>query len=286
MRYTLSVLWYRFCSIFVLGAEVCAVSSIALAAPANMVSQEATETPMEEPVRERREVRLVVVSAAGEVAEPAEAVPPGVVEEDDEVEAAPAKPAPQEPTAEPAVVTAPPPKAAAQPDPQPTPSVSIVPFYSQFADISEVSWQKVSCGIASVAMLIDHYSDEPVDPDALLAKGRAAGSFLPDAGWIHAGLIALGKPYGLEGESISLAGKSRADALAALERVLKGGPVMASVHYTFEPTNPIPHLVVVTGITDGKVFYNDPAETAGNGSISVEKFQRAWKQRYIIIRPE
>jgi hypothetical protein len=77
----------------------------------------------------------------------------------------------------------------------------------------------------------------------------------------------------------------REAAFSALTKVLEEGPVMASVHYTFEPTNPIPHLVVVNGVRDGLVYYNDPAEPQGGGSISKEKFQRAWKQRYIEIRP-
>lgn len=160
-----------------------------------------------------------------------------------------------------------------------------VPFYSQFADISSASWQKVGCGIASLAMLIDFYADGVESVDSLLNRGIASGSFLSDAGWIHAGLIGLSKKYGLDGGSYSLAGESSDEAFAQLESVLKEGPVMASVHYTFEPTNPIPHLVVVRGVRDGLVFYNDPAEPAGGGSLSIEKFKRAWKQRYIAIRP-
>ena len=164
-------------------------------------------------------------------------------------------------------------------------TVPIVPFYSQFADISSPQWQKVGCGIASVAMLIDYFTPDPVSVEELLSKGRAAGYFLSDAGWTHAGLIALSKPFGLTGESKSLAGMSPSAAFSALETALASGPVMASVHYTFEPTNPIPHLVVVNGVKDGLVYYNDPAEKKGGGSISIEKFQRAWKQRYIEIRP-
>lgn len=164
-------------------------------------------------------------------------------------------------------------------------SVFTVPFYSQFTDITPVSWRKVSCGIAGVAMLIDFYSDESVSADALLQKGIAAGSFLNDAGWIHSGLISLSRPYGLEGESVSLANLGMTSAFAELEEVVKEGPVMVSVHYTFEPTNPIPHLVVINGVQDGKVFYNDPAESSGGNSLSIEKFKNAWKKRYISIRP-
>jgi predicted double-glycine peptidase len=59
---------------------------------------------------------------------------------------------------------------------------------------------------------------------------------------------------------------------------------MASVHYTFQKSNPIPHLVIINGIENEKVYYNDPAEKNGGGSISVTQFQSAWKKRYIEFR--
>jgi predicted double-glycine peptidase len=43
--------------------------------------------------------------------------------------------------------------------------------------------------------------------------------------------------------------------------------------------------VVINAITDGTVYYNDPAEATGNRSLSIEQFKRGWKQRYIVIRP-
>jgi hypothetical protein len=166
-----------------------------------------------------------------------------------------------------------------------TATVPVVPFYSQFKDISDSSWQKVSCGIAGIAMLIDYYSDEIIIPDTLLARGIARNAFLSDAGWIHSGLIGLSRDYGLEGKSVSFAHLNKAGALAELATELRKGPVLASVHYTFEPTNPIPHLVVINAIKDGLVYYNDPAESAGGGTLTVEKFQSAWKQRFIVVRP-
>jgi predicted double-glycine peptidase len=160
-----------------------------------------------------------------------------------------------------------------------------VPFYSQFADISSPEWQKVGCGIASLAMLIEYYEPESVSVDELLNQGIKSHAYLDDAGWTHAGLINLSKRYGLTGESHSLQGESMDTAFATLEDELQEGPVMASVHYTFDPQNPIPHLVVVNAVHDGQVYYNDPAEKSGNGSISIAKFQSAWKKRYIDIRP-
>lgn len=159
----------------------------------------------------------------------------------------------------------------------------IVPFYSQFTDITPVSWRKIGCGIASLAMLIDYYKPA-VAVDSLLEEGIANGAYIQDAGWSHAGLINLAKAYGLRGAAHSYAHLGMTEALATLQTAVAEGPVMVSVHYTFDPQNPIPHLVVVTGVHEGKVYYNDPAETSGDGSISIEQFQSAWKQRHIEIR--
>jgi uncharacterized protein YvpB len=159
-----------------------------------------------------------------------------------------------------------------------------VPFYSQFTDISAPEWRKIGCGITSLAMLIDFYKPA-VAVDVLLNEGIESGAYVNDAGWSHSGLIALAKDYGLTGEARYLTGESMADAFANLKQAVEEGPVMVSVHYTFEPTNPIPHLVVVTDIDEQGVHYNDPAEKSGDGVITTEKFQNSWKKRYIEIRP-
>ncbi len=161
--------------------------------------------------------------------------------------------------------------------------VFTVPFYSQFTDITSANWKKVGCGIASLAMLIEFYEPDSVTVDTLLEEGIDSNAYQNDAGWTHAGLINLSKKYGLNGSSHDMAGSSMDSAFTKLEKVLEAGPVMVSVHYTFDPKNPIPHLVVVNGVKDGEVYYNDPAEKTGGGSISIDKFQKAWKKRYIEI---
>lgn len=162
--------------------------------------------------------------------------------------------------------------------------VFTVPFFSQFTDITSPKWKKVGCGIASLAMLIDFYKPGDVSVDTLLSEGIEAHAYT-DAGWTHAGLIGLSKIYGLSGTSHDMAAKTMTAAFDELQGVLKEGPVMVSVHYTFDPNNPIPHLVVVNGVSDGMVYYNDPAEKAGGGSITISKFQSSWKKRYIQIHP-
>lgn len=162
--------------------------------------------------------------------------------------------------------------------------VRVVPFYSQFDDITPANWKKIGCGIASLGMLIDYY--KPAVPvDTLLDEGINSGAYITSAGWSHQGLINVAKKYGLTGEPVSLAHLSADAAFLELEKVLAEGPVMASVYYTFTPGHPIPHLVVINDVKDGFVYYNDPAEPSGGGTISIEKFKPAWKERYISIRP-
>lgn len=163
--------------------------------------------------------------------------------------------------------------------------VFTVPFFSQFKDISATKWRKVGCGVASLAMLIDYYKPGEVTVDTLLDEGLDAGAYLSDAGWIHQGLVNLADDHGLSGSTHDFSSSGMDTAFANLTDAVGEGPVIASVHYTFDPKNPIPHLVVVRGVSDGKVYYNDPAAPSGNGSISIEAFKKSWKKRYIEVRP-
>jgi len=160
-----------------------------------------------------------------------------------------------------------------------------VPFYSQFTDIASPRWQKVGCGITDLTMVINYYHPDAVSVSAMLKKGIAAGAYDQNAGWIYAGLIQLSQKYGLDGAYYDL---SKLDAKTAFNRFkeyLKDGPVILSVHYKFDPKSTIPHLVVINGIKDDIVYYNDPATTKGTRQISVADFLKGWKRKVIIIRP-
>lgn len=164
--------------------------------------------------------------------------------------------------------------------------IPIVPFYSQFNDISSPNWKKVSCGIAGLAMIVELYKPGSTTPDQLLKEGINSGAYISSAGWSHAGLIKLSNKYGLGGYGEYPTNLSMTDAFSKLKKALEEGPVIASVHYKFDPRSTIPHLVVVNGVKGNTVYYNDPAEQSGGGEISIEKFQSAWKKRFIVIRPQ
>lgn len=161
----------------------------------------------------------------------------------------------------------------------------VVPFYSQFKDIQSPTWQKVGCGVTSLAMVIGFYNPNVVTVNTLLKEGIASGAYLQSAGWTYAGLIGLSEKYGLEGNSYDLGKSNSAAAFDELKTYLKDGPVIASVHYKFDPKSTIPHLVVINGLDNGMVNSNDPAAKSGNREISVADFLKAWKKRFIVIRP-
>jgi ABC-type bacteriocin/lantibiotic exporter with double-glycine peptidase domain len=160
-----------------------------------------------------------------------------------------------------------------------------VPFYSQFVDIHTPSWQKIGCGVTSLAMVINYYTPDTVSVDKLLKEGIAYGAYNVNAGWIHKGLISLSKKYGLAGSSYDLSTLSQDASFAKLSTFLTEGPVIVSIHYKFDPKSSIPHLVVLDGIKDGIIFYNDPAAKSGQKQISVADFERGWKKKVIVIRP-
>ena len=160
-----------------------------------------------------------------------------------------------------------------------------VPFFSQFRDIGDPEWQKLGCGIADLAMIIEYYKPGTVSVDTLLHEGITAGAYAQGAGWIHKNLVLLARPYGLDGTTYDFSGTDLETAFAQFKTQLENGPVIASVHYKLDPQNPIPHLIVVVDIQDDTIVYNDPANEAGGTTISTQDFQKAWKKRFIVVRP-
>jgi len=164
-------------------------------------------------------------------------------------------------------------------------NVPDVPFYSQFADITIQEWQKKGCGVASLAMVINYYKPGTVSVNTLLTQGIASGAYDQNAGWVHKGLVQLTKKYGLDGATYDLSKSSNSNAFTQFKKLLADGPIIVSVHYKFDPKSTIPHLVVIDGIDNDTVYYNDPSSNAGEKQISVANFQKSWKKRFIVIKP-
>lgn len=166
------------------------------------------------------------------------------------------------------------------------PSIANVPYHSQITEIASHTWQMQGCGITSLAMIIDYYNKaDTVSVESLLKQGIVSGAFIHNVGWSYAGLINLSKKYDLDGTTYDLAGLSTKTAFTKLKDELKGGPVVVSIYYKFDPKNALSHMIVIDGIDNDTVYYNNPSGTAGVNQISATKFLSAWKKRFIVFRP-
>lgn len=165
-----------------------------------------------------------------------------------------------------------------------TSTIPNVPFYSQFTDIASPAWQEVGCGITSLAMVIDFYKPDAVSVNNLLTQGIEAGAYDPSLGWKYGGLIQLSQAYGLSGTYYDLTNLAAGAAFSQFKNLLKGGPVILSVHNRFNPQSTVPHLVVIDGIKNNVVYYNDPAAKMGEKQIPVADFLKGWKKKVIVLR--
>lgn len=165
-----------------------------------------------------------------------------------------------------------------------------VPAYSQFLDVIDASWKNRACGIVTLKMVIDFWRKLTkkgyLSVDQLIKKHNRS-AYINGVGWSHKGLVQVAKRYGLAGENFDWAHYSTKDSLALLETKLDVAPVIASIHRNLNPLLS-GHLVVITKIKKGRVFYNDPdAKTRRNikRNAQLEKFLRGWKKRVIVLYP-
>ncbi|MEK7640801.1 MAG: C39 family peptidase [Patescibacteria group bacterium] len=160
-----------------------------------------------------------------------------------------------------------------------------VPFYSQFQDIPQVEWQSSACGIASMAMVMEFYKPKSVSVSNLLLQALDLGAYKPGIGWKHKELSALAGLYGLSGKNYDYMHLDNQTVFGKFKDFMKVGPVIVSIHNKFNPKATLGHIVVVTGMENGMIFYHDPA--SGNKiekKISEADFLKGWKRRFIVVR--
>src|SRR3989344_1036603 len=169
-----------------------------------------------------------------------------------------------------------------------------VPFYSQYKHIPLANWKNRGCGVTALKMLMDfwHTKDNKnkTAPLKELVQKRTAGSFVNNVGWTHAGLVSMARKYGYEGFNKDLAflKMSPQQAFGNLKKDLERFPIMASVWNGFDPIRKGGHLVVITGVTGGLIYLNDPEEKSeklGRKAIRQKRFIKAFKKRYLAIYP-
>lgn len=159
-------------------------------------------------------------------------------------------------------------------------------LYSQYLDVLSDEWKPRSCGIVSLKMVLEYLCGEIYDADDLVADGVERDGFIKGIGWKHQALVDMANARGCDAKREDWSEHAPYDALERLSVALQSGPVIASVYSNLDPTTQSGHLVVVTGIEHGRVFYNDPAAHTRTDIArwaKVEDFLNGWKRRVILI---
>jgi hypothetical protein len=200
-----------------------------------------------------------------------------------------------------------------------------VPYYSQIDSNSELNsyWQRRSCGILALKMVIDFYrmqdKQPPVDTAELFEKAMACGGVNEAGNWYHSTIVRTAYEYdllawrrrwakaesdwevfraeGVNEDSLKLwEQQSRLDSLYSLtSSITRGWPVIVSVARDFDEVDK-PHLVVVTGFKsngEGVVegfYFNDPYASSEdkqkNHFVSIDHFKAKWNWMGIFVVPK
>jgi uncharacterized protein YvpB len=168
-----------------------------------------------------------------------------------------------------------------------------VPFISQYSDINFPEWKNQACGIVCLKMLMDYWHSQSTENKTANLESlinNRNGAFIENVGWSHSGLVSLTRSYGYDGFNKDLAQfKNPIYCFEQLKADLKRFPLIASVWNKFDPTNKGGHLIVITGIDEKQIYFNDPEkinQSEGKESLSVDEFLKAFKLRYLAIYPK
>lgn len=163
-----------------------------------------------------------------------------------------------------------------------------VPAYSQILDVKEKKWKDASCGVVSLKMVLDFWDKSKSLPiRELIDLGLKQNAFIPDVGWKHKELALLAEKFSLKSRNYDWFKDSPKVAFKKLMPKLKKYPVIVSIYKNLEPGKS-GHLVVLTGIKNKRVFYNDPDSKTRKDikrQSSLDDFLSGWKRRVIVIYP-
>ena len=195
-----------------------------------------------------------------------------------------------------------------------------VPFYPQKWDLSQWQelgfesledaryWEKSSCGILCLKMAIDGLLSAQAKPFSppiaqYIKKGVEIGAYKDSVGWSHNGLARLARKFGFSADNRE--GVSAAELCEALKQNFL--PII-SIKWAFENHGSLKerilfwkrfggHLALVVGFEQEgkgwerlKGFYVHhtslrPEYNWQAGFVSLERFERGFTGRYILIKP-
>jgi len=180
-----------------------------------------------------------------------------------------------------------------------------VPHLSQILDVSNKHWQRRSCAIVALAMILQHHigsADESLQPDNLIEKGLTINAYNQEYGWKHSHLALMARSYGLHGYNQEFESNSEIfqgdfinDGLKKISNsIYNGNPVIVSME-SFFSSNRVTHLIVLSGVEneEGKLkgfYYRDPLldQRAGEEHefVTLKRFLEFWRKMVIFVSKE
>ncbi|MBI5798610.1 MAG: C39 family peptidase [Candidatus Yonathbacteria bacterium] len=169
----------------------------------------------------------------------------------------------------------------------------LVPYYSQYLDVTDKMWQPRSCSVVCLKMLLESKGVQTPSIDEMIAQGDAIGVY-GESGWKQDGIIALAKQYGVrlsrnewrQSETVSSEELNEEGINFLISELRAGRPVLASAIKKFEEENKF-HLVVLTGFEEnngavtGFYYHDSDTQVRGEGEnlfVPIDTFRAKWRR--------
>ncbi len=179
-----------------------------------------------------------------------------------------------------------------------------IPFYSQYSEDIENIWQTKACAIVCVKMVLDYFEIKTginglIKEGLLISKelekrNRAHDGYTEQYGWGHELLVILLRNNNTSSYRQEFKNADSSENLLdfginkIINNIKAGLPVLISLAKDINNPKTSGHMVVVSGIDEGKGFYiNDPeAKTEIDGKnkfVDISDFKKSWKKLAIFV---
>lgn len=169
-----------------------------------------------------------------------------------------------------------------------------VPFYSQYTNVTDESWQNRACAMACLKMVMDFFApNSNPNIDELIEKGLQIQAYLDNVGWVHAGLCMLARNHGFaayneEFRSLDIeieAGLIEMGIRKIRSKLELGLPVIISCSKNFDEFHK-PHQIVLVGYDEVGFYYHEPEtrdDSGANRYVELETFRNHWRKFAIFV---
>lgn len=179
-----------------------------------------------------------------------------------------------------------------------------IPFYSQYSEDIENVWQTKACAIVCIKMVLDYLgikteTQDLIKEGLLISKelekrGKVNDGYTEQFGWGHEPLVIILRNKGVISYRQEFKNADNSEGLLEfginkiISNIKAGLPVLVSLAKDINNPKTSGHMVVVSGIDEGKGFYiNDPEakiEVDGKDKfVDISDFKKSWKKLAIFV---